>query len=126
MPTITVEAVAKEGHGFKDSVGWKNADKKSGLNFKELHAGDVIDATLNPAGFVTAYTLVTAGAPKKAWTPRGGSDDRSAQMSRGAAIKAVLSSPVVSQMVKDLSDEEALSKSFDISDEIATYIEKGR
>lgn len=129
---VTVERVSEFGIMVEGS--WKNGDKKAGIKFKggdnEVHPGDVIELTLNPGGFITAYKLVTSAPPKAAKKPwNGGGFQKSPEdqdrMSRGAAVKAVLSSPVVAQMVKDLSDEEALSRSFEISEEVARYISKG-
>lgn len=130
---VTVEAVAREGHGFKDSVGWKNADKKSGLNFKDLHPGDVIDIEVNAAGFVTAYKLVTAGEPKlpkKAWkagsTNAKSSEFRTTeQIIRSVAAEAVFQSPAMADLTKDMGKEQAVSELLSIAKRVVQYIEKG-
>ena len=131
---VTVERVSKFGVMVGDK--WMNGDKNAGLGFTEgdtkLHAGDVVELTLNKGGFITDYKLVTAAPAKpafvkKSWSGGGSSvtPERSAQMARGAAIKAVLGSSVIANMTKDLSDEEALAKQFAIANQVATYIESG-
>ena len=126
---MVVEAVNKTNFmGIKVADGWKNADKRSGIDFKELHPGDVIEATLNPSGFITAYKVVgSKPVAKKSWSGGGSAmtPERQAQMSRGAAVKAVLGMAEAERMFDEKSDEEALAWVFNLSDKIARYIEKG-
>lgn len=128
---ITVEGVSATGLVAADK--WYNGDKAASLEFKDkVFKGDVVELTMNAKGFVTSYTVVTSAPPKpkfekKSW---GGSSqtvdpERSAKMSRGAAVKAVLSSPLIVELYKDYAPEQALKESFKLSEQVASYIEKG-
>ncbi len=127
---ITVEGVSATGLVAADK--WYNGDKLASLEFKDkVFKGDVVELTMNAKGFITSYTVVTAAPPKpkfekKAWGGGQAVDpDRSAKMSRGAAVKAVLSSPLIIELYKDYAPEQALKESFKLSEQVATYIEKG-
>lgn len=128
----TVERVSKFGFMFDGK--WLNLDNAAGITTEGYHAGDVLTIGQNPKGFVTSVKLVTSAPPKAdkpAW--KGGSSfqksepdpERSAKMSRGAAIKAVLESPFVNEKIKNMSDEQALVELFKFSNHVAVYIEKG-
>lgn len=127
--SVLLEAVSP--FGFKVGGAWVNFDKKSGLKKEDYHAGDAVVLTKNAGGFITAVTVVTAAPPKKPWTGggfKGGSSvtpERSAAMSRGAAIKAVMDLPNVHRAFDEKSDEEAMAYAFKLADKVAQYIEKG-
>lgn len=131
---MTVEAVNKTNFmGFKPlgGEGWLNADKKSGLTFKELHPGDVIKVTQNAAKFVTAYELVTAAPPqaaKKVWSGgsgKGGEFRTPEQVMRSVAVEAVFTSPLMAEIGKDMTNEKALAFALSAADSVFHYIEKG-
>ena len=132
---VTLEAVSP--HGVKyNGQDWTNIDKKANLGDlkTQFHAGDVVNVTLNSGGYITAMEVAKAAPAKPAWKAKGSftggrsfqeDPDRSAKMSRGAAVKAVLESPFVSEKIKSMSDEQALHEIFVFSDKVASYIEKG-
>ncbi len=128
---ITVERVSD----FGVMVGgtWVNGDKALGIKFKEMfHAGDVLNLTKNAKGFITAAELVTKAPEKKPWTGGksfgGGSKSEfrtTEQIIRSVAAEAAFESPVIANVTKDMSKEEAVAYTFDVAEHIATFIEKG-
>ena len=132
---ITVEAVSPFGIKHSGQEKWTNVSK--GLDLGDLktkfHAGDVVALTLNSGGYITAIELVKQGAPKPAW--KGGksfgggaksSEFRSTeQIIRSVAVEAVFQSPLLAVLAKDMSQEEAYSEAFKLSDSVAEYITKG-
>lgn len=132
MTEVTLEAVSPFGIKYGGSDKWTNVNKGLELDLKsKFHPGDVVNIELNKGGYLMEVSLVTA-APAKAAKPawKGGSfksedPDRSAKMSRGAAVKAVLQSPFVADEIKDMSKEAAIAYIFEFSDKIASYVEKG-
>jgi hypothetical protein len=129
MPEVLIEAVSP--YGFKVNGAWMNFDNKAGLKKEDYHAGDAVELTLNPKGFISGVKVVTSAPPKKAFAPggfKGGSSispERSAAMSRGAAVKAVLDLPNVHRAFDEKDDAEALAYAFELADKVAQYIEKG-
>ena len=130
MDEITIERVSQ--FGLMVGGAWINGDKNSAINFKDMfHAGDVVTLTKNAKGFITAVELVTKGAPKKAWTggsaSAGGKSEfrTTEQIIRSVAVEAVFQSPLLAVLAKDMSQEEAYSEAFKLSDSVAEYITKG-
>lgn len=132
---VTVERVSE--FGIMVNEKWMNGDKKLGIKFKDgdkplLHAGDVVDITTNTGGFITAYKVVTSAPPKAPWKgsskpyTAGKTDFRTPeQIMRSVAVEAVFGSPLVSELLKDKSTEEATALALNMSKAIALYIEGG-
>lgn len=129
---ITVEGVSATGIVSNDK--WYNVAKGTALEFKDkLFKGDVVDLTLNDRGYVTAYKVVTAAPPKKAWTGGksfgGGSSsmtpEREASINRAVAVKAVFELPNVHRMFDEKDDSEALAYAFELSEKVCKYLSKG-
>lgn len=125
---VTVERVSQ--FGLMLNGAWINGDKKANINFKDMfHNGDVLMIDKNDKGFITEAELVTKAPAKKAWTggsSTGKSEFRTTeQIIRSVAAEAAFESPVLANMTKDMSKEEAVSYAFDVAEHIATFIEKG-
>lgn len=130
MEEITVERVSP--FGLMIGGVWVNGDKTAGINFKDLfHNGDVLNITKNGKGFITAAELISKAPAKKAWTggsSAGGSKSEfrtTEQIIRSVAVEAVFASPVLANLTKDMSNEEAVAYCFKQAESVADFVTSG-
>lgn len=129
---LVVKAISKTGKnagkGLLASDGkWYNAGKGV-RDFTDLNPGDVIDAEVSD-NFINAFGITGAKAkPAAKTTSTGGSfsSDRDGQISRGAAMKAVIESPYYNKHVEGMGVDEANAFLVTQAEMWAKYMREGK
>lgn len=126
---LVVKAISKTGKnagkGLLAADGkWYNAGKGV-RDFTSLNPGDVIDAEVSD-NFINAFGITTSGSPKGKTNTAPVSSDRDGQISRGAALKAVLESPYYMEAVKDMGVDEANAFLTTQAEYWAKYMREGK
>ena len=124
---LTVEVMKKDKTAFKATDGnWYNQDKKSKPDFSILERGSTVDVE-NADNWIRAIKLVGSTAlPSKsnngALAPHD--SDRDARISRGNAVNGAFAA-VFASLSKEMSVEEATTKTLDVVDVVSKYITGG-
>ena len=126
---LTVEVMKKDGTAFKATDGnWYNQDRKSRPDFSGLDRGTTVDVD-NVDNWIKA--LKVTGTQSLSNKSNGShksfpsSDpERDLRISRGNAINGVFAA-VFTSYAKEMSAEEATTKTLDVVDVVAKYITSG-
>lgn len=125
---LTVEAVSKNGKGFK-AVGkdWFNADKNFKGDFSKLAKGQIIEIPeghLKDEKWVLSYTVVGASQANPA--NKAIADNKSAEIARSTAVKAVWYSPTLAKMTQEKDESEVVDFANKLTSRLANYILTGK
>jgi hypothetical protein len=139
---LVVERISQTGksagRGLKAGGVWYSAGKFMKGDFTALHPGDVIQVEANGT-FINGYKLVSnasqptgggearpsAASNQAQATNQGQASSKDLQISRGAALKAILESPFYMNIVKDMGKDEAEAELMNATERWAKYMREG-
>lgn len=132
---VTIERVSKFGVLLSGDPDWKNLSKFDPVSLAGVHAGDTVDIELKKNKYIVSINKLGSTDPNTSGVENNHSESSQLNNSgpttsgssprevstRQTAVNAVLGSPLLLQLTKDLDNASAMQLAKDLTREFATY-----